>query len=428
VRTSKANAMDISPAEMELRRLEALRRTRLLDTDSDQRFERFVQLAAQIFGTPTALVSLVDEKRQWFKARFGLEVSETARSVAFCSHTIMADAPLIVEDALYDPRFSCNPLVLGEPHIRFYAGAPLITSDGFRLGSLCVIDTVPRFASSTQIQALTTLAAMAADLIECELQRLSLMQQAEAARVDVHDRPLVLASFENQLRNPLDHILGFADIIAADRSELGGMSRVRHFARIIRQSAEQLARVVNAVTRMEKAALGFDVAIREVDIQDSVTSAALQARGMLAAKGQTLNLSIGEGDMRVLADEAAVREILLHLLSNASRYSPHGSTVTASLSSGPYPGRCMIKVEDTGSGFPDDLVSQLQAPLFQPSALGSPQRGSLGIGLRLSKHLAVSMNARLDVRSKAEGGTIASLSMRSAPESFVGRTPARSVA
>lgn len=125
------------------RRLAFLRDLAVLDTARDENLDRIVELCRTIYGVPVAVVSLVAEERQWFKSIQGLDVCETSRDVAFCNYTILSDDVFEVVDAAIDPRFADNPLVIEEPHIRYYAGAPLIY-DGIRLGSLCLIDFEPR--------------------------------------------------------------------------------------------------------------------------------------------------------------------------------------------------------------------------------------------------------------------------------------------
>jgi PAS domain S-box-containing protein len=135
-------APELPPEETE--RQAALERTGLLDTEPEERFDRYTRMARKAFRVPIALVSLVDKSRQWFKSCQGLEASETSRDISFCGHAILGSGILIIEDTLEDPRFAENPLVTEAPNIRFYAGAPIHNSEGFRLGTLCLIDKTPR--------------------------------------------------------------------------------------------------------------------------------------------------------------------------------------------------------------------------------------------------------------------------------------------
>lgn len=150
----------------EAERLDALHQTQILDTPPEDAFDDLTRLAAHICGVPIAAVSLVDTDRQWFKSVLGLDIREAPRSTAFCAHTILQTDVFVVSDARADPRFAANPLVTGDPHIRFYAGAPLVTPEGFAVGSLCVIDRVPHSLTEDQKAALQILARQAASQIE----------------------------------------------------------------------------------------------------------------------------------------------------------------------------------------------------------------------------------------------------------------------
>lgn len=142
-------------------RLEALHNLNLLDTEPELRFDRITKLAQQIFGVPIVAISLVDEKRQWFKSIEGLNVRETSRDVSFCGHTILDNEAFIIPDATKDKRFADNPLVTAEPKVRFYCGIPLQTGDSNNIGTLCIIDTKPRNLTQKELETLNDLAALA---------------------------------------------------------------------------------------------------------------------------------------------------------------------------------------------------------------------------------------------------------------------------
>jgi len=144
----------------ESQRLKTLRDLRLLDTPPEERFDRVTRLAKQIFSTPIALVSIVDADRQWFKSRQGLDAEETHRDISFCGHAILDDKVMVVNDAENDERFCDNPLVCGDPNIRFYAGCPLTAPDGSRVGTLCIIDDKPKDLSDEQLHLLRELGRM----------------------------------------------------------------------------------------------------------------------------------------------------------------------------------------------------------------------------------------------------------------------------
>jgi GAF domain-containing protein len=147
-------------------RLAALRALLILDTPPEERFDRIARFVADELEVPIALVSLIDDERQWFKARIGLDACSTSRDVAFCAHAILRPAVMVVPDATRDPRFADNPLVTGPPGIRFYAGAPLQLRDGARVGTLCAIDTRPRAIDEVDAAVLGTLARLVVEELE----------------------------------------------------------------------------------------------------------------------------------------------------------------------------------------------------------------------------------------------------------------------
>ncbi|MGK6324749.1 diguanylate cyclase [Sphingomonas sp. DT-51] len=218
-------------------RLAALRRLNVLDTPIEQPFEKIVTLVRTVLAVPIATVTLVDRDRQWFKAKLGVDASETARSVSFCTHTIQQRDPLIVEDAEADPRFAGSPLVAGPPYIRSYAGVPLRTPDGYNVGSLCAMDTRPRRFSPADIGILSNFANIVCDELELRLiaqsdyltgalTRRGFVEQVELeiARYARYQRPGSLIMLD------LDHFKAIND----EHGHATGDKVLRHVAEVIK--------------------------------------------------------------------------------------------------------------------------------------------------------------------------------------------------
>ena len=213
--------------QTEAERLRSLHSYGILDTDPESRYDDLTRIASSICDTPIALVSLVDGYRQWFKSRVGLEAQETPRDQAFCAHAIETPQQLfVIDDALQDPRFIDNPLVTGDPNIRFYAGAPIVNADQQAMGTLCVIDTKPRNLSDSQKEALAALARQVRDQLELGRSnnqlRQSLKELDEYTNIVVHD-----------LKSPLLNIRSFSDILSTDygdRLDSKGIEYLRYIS------------------------------------------------------------------------------------------------------------------------------------------------------------------------------------------------------
>jgi len=190
------------PANEEAR-IVALDKYAILDTDPEQSFDDLTLLASYVCETPIALISLVDEDRQWFKSRVGLDATETSRDIAFCSTAILQSDVFVIPDALADERFRDNPLVVSDPHIRFYAGAPLINEDGYALGTLCVVDRTPRELAPEQKEALKALGRLV--LAQLEFRRnLILLKEALSDRTkEEHERQRELLHVQETLMRVL---------------------------------------------------------------------------------------------------------------------------------------------------------------------------------------------------------------------------------
>jgi GAF domain-containing protein len=206
--------MVITKPANEEARIAALDKYAILDTDPEQSFDDLTLLASFVCKTPIALISLLDENRQWFKSRVGLDATETSRDIAFCSTAILHPDIFVVPDALADDRFRDNPLVVSDPHIRFYAGAPLINEDGYALGTLCVVDRAPRELASDQHEALKALSRLV--LAQLEFRRnLILLKEALTDRTkEEHERQKEL----HHVQETLMRVMGLHQASSSSKS------------------------------------------------------------------------------------------------------------------------------------------------------------------------------------------------------------------
>ncbi|MFO1060335.1 MAG: ATP-binding protein [Dongiaceae bacterium] len=399
--------------ENEAERLAALHRTALLDTPPEERFDRLTRLAAGLLGTRTALISLVDRDRQWFKSAYGLDVAETPRDLAFCAHAILDRGPFVVLDAAADPRFSENPLVTGRPGVRFYAGAPLTDRDGQALGTLCIIDPAPREAFSPREEAvLLDLAALVADEIELR-QTLSALAAAETALRQAKDdaeaanaaKSEFLAMISHEMRTPLNGILGALGLIADSPLD----KEQAHLAGVAQRSADALLALISDVldlARIEAGRLDIERAAfapREI-AGDVVEMLRCQAQAKGLAFGLQVSPAVPE---RLTSDPDRIRQVLLNLAANAIKFTERGSvTIELGYAAADGPGgRLRLAVVDTGIG----IAEAQRTLLFQPFAqLDSSRRrrfGGSGLGLAICRRLIELLGGIIGVESAPGEGS-----------------------
>lgn len=320
-------------------RLAALRECEILDTEPEALFDDLATLAAKVCETPIALVSLVDETRQWLKCRIGCEFRETPRDDAFCSHAILSNSPLVVPDATHDPRFRANPLVAGDTGIRFYAGVPLVLRDGFRVGTLCVIDKAPRTLTSEQLQTLAVLARQVSSLLEQRrrIRELNianeqlLLARAEAEKAN-RSRAKFLECIGQEIRTPMTAILGFSDLLCDPT--LTGAER-REYHQIVRRSGKQLIDAINGILDINRVfSPSTPISRVECELEPTIRSAVDSLASLAAGRACELQVAIAQ-DLPTIAitDPELVRQIVLQVVGTAI-LNAEGERIRVSVNAG----------------------------------------------------------------------------------------------
>jgi signal transduction histidine kinase len=386
--------MKASLPDNETDRLAALYALDILDTAPEQDFDEIVSLASKVCGTPMSLVSLVDTDRQWFKARLGTDLTETSRELSFCAHAILGQDLLVVPDAQMDARFADNPLVDTSGGIRFYAGAPLITTDGFALGTLCVVDSVPRKLDIEQLQALRALARQVTAQIE--LRRHAVALANTTARLqELERRKDDLASLVGgDLRAPLRLITAYLERLGttgyqdAEMADLVGRAAAGHIRGFLD--------LMHHLTTMAEAGFGSEsLHMRQIDLT-RITQRAVEAVRPIAATKQIWILNQAGGPaLPIIADPVRLEQVLTHLLFAAVKYTPSGGRVRVGteIEAGP-----TVRLDDMDlpDGMRPDLFPHLYyGAIANPSTVSGPDQG-LAVAKKIldAHHATVALSDR----------------------------------
>ncbi|MFT5296579.1 MAG: K+-sensing histidine kinase KdpD [Colwellia sp.] len=355
----------------ETRRIEELLRYEVLDTEDEKALDELTQLASVICGTSISLISLVDKDRQWFKSRVGLNAPETPREIAFCSHAILQDKIFEVPDALEDARFADNPLVTGAPDIRFYAGTPLISTSGMPIGTLCVIDTIPKKLDEKQQLALNTLAKQVISQLELRLHNRQLQRMQK-------DQKQIFAVMSHDLRSPFNGILGLSKILhkSADTLEPG---LIAEMADGILESSLKVYQLLDEILQWSRNQLGaVQVEIKAIALDPLIIETINLMQESFSLKKLNINHVTNESAV-VLADSNLTKTIIRNLLANAIKYTPDEGNID--IETRCHDGEFQLVITDTGQGVP--LI--IQDVLFSDCvASQSGTKGESGHGLGLS--------------------------------------------
>ncbi len=392
--------------ENEKERLKSLESYEILDTMPEQAYDDITSIAAEICDTPIALVSLVDEGRQWFKSRVGLSATETPRDIAFCSHAMLQPEVFEIPDALQDERFCDNPLVTSDPNIRFYAGAPLITSDGFALGTLCVIDRVPKYLSAEQKATLQAQSRQVVSQIE--------LTKAVRDLVDLHKKTEAQA---NELKRSNEDLHQFAHVVAHDLKaplrSIDGMLEIlrdKYLSSLDEKAEDYVNRSINAARRMNRL------------IDDLLNFAALDGRvdqSAQCASKDALNYAIENiesdinsrhaevkmGDMpSVKIKEPHLIQIFQNLISNSIKFTPNERIPLIQVAANSSDKEVEFTVTDNGLGVEPGQVDKVFT-LFTRLHTDESIPGT-GIGLATVRKIIENYNGKIWMTSEAGKGSV----------------------
>ncbi|MDH3914490.1 MAG: GAF domain-containing sensor histidine kinase, partial [Rhodospirillales bacterium] len=391
-------------------RLDALASYGVLDTPPEEAFDCLTRLACKQFRVPIAVVSLVDQARQWFKSRQGLTARETPRHVALCAHSILSDDPLVVLDATQDRRFSGNPLVTEDPKLRFYAGAPLITRKGFRLGAFCIVDLAAREAfEGDDVSALRDFAEATMEILEL---RRRTFQPGAADQEDRSARDARLDLFSivaHEIRSPLATLVELARTMESRVFGPVGNERYEELSGMISETAEQVMAITDGMLNLARLKRG-EVEVREerisvLDLFERVDRSVMKLR---LDRCISVSYAPPHEDMALMADRSLVIQMLINLVTNALKYGDAGSRVELSAKING-DGSLEIAVADCGSGMSPEEIERALHLYGRIERSGRTDPGGMGIGLPLVKRLVELHGGRLVITSVEGDGTRASL-------------------
>lgn len=356
----------------DVRRLAALKEYNILDTAPEKDFDELVALASAICETPISTITLIDENRQWHKARIGLEDQEGNRDHAFCAHAINEEDLMVVPDATKDDRFIDNPFVTGHPDIRFYAGMPLINPEGYKLGTLCVIDRKPKNLSDSQLLSLRVLAKQVMKQMELrrkvsELQRLN----------DINHK--LLSVISHDLRSPFSSLYGLLEMV--EQYDLPP----EEFKNMIPGVKKGFNSANGLLTNLlEWATSQFDQheIINKTFLVRPLPDGVVENNATLFQQKNNTVINTINTALKAMGDENMIKAVFRNLMINANKFTKSGTITLAAEETG---NMIVASVSDTGVGITDEHREKMFSWGHRSSTIGTNGERGSGFGLLVCK-------------------------------------------
>ncbi|MEO5584459.1 MAG: GAF domain-containing sensor histidine kinase [Flavobacteriales bacterium] len=378
----------------EAARLRALARYEIMDSPPDGSFDRITAICARMFDMPIALVTLVDHDRIWFKSRYGLDAAQIDREPGLCASAILSPDIYVVNDAKFDPRTLANPLVSGSMGLRFYAAAPLTTSDGFGLGTLCVIDQRPRSFSAAEQQTLQDLAAVVMDEMELRIAALrSITREAEREREFV-------AIVGHELRNPLNN-LHLSLSVAQEELEAQPEHPSQRWLTKATTYARGLSTLLSELLDVARADQGqMNLKLAPLDLQQLMEELVEQVCLQNPLHSITISGSIRSS---VMADPLRLEQVIMNLLTNAVKYAPESRSIEVVLSEDV--DNVHVSVADEGVGIPQAQQALIFQRYYRSPGSDKNTQG-LGVGLYIAANIITQHHGRIWVENGESKGAV----------------------
>ncbi|MBC8767766.1 GAF domain-containing protein [Arenibacter sp. BSSL-BM3] len=382
----------------EKERIKELDSYSILDTLPESDYDNLTTIAAEICGTPISLISLIDDKRQWFKSHHGLDATETPKEYAFCGHAINTPNDVfIVQDARMDERFHDNPIVTDDPHVIFYAGVPLVTEAGLPLGTLCVIDHKPNLLSQSQIRSLTALSKQVMNLLELRRNKILL----EQAITELEEKNEALERFAlvaaHDLKSPLINISSLAQLFQNQYKETLDSEGLEMLEMII-GSSDNLIGLIEGLLHYSKAESILSEGKSNIDLER--LRADIEG---LFNYDHSLNLVLKSELTHIKVNKTAIHQILINLVTNAIKYNDK-ERVEIELGVSDLDTHYLFYVEDNGPGIAAKYQEKIFKIFEKLTATDKFGRPGNGIGLATVKKIVEKSGGSIHVESELGSG------------------------